>query len=70
MVYTKTSEVIKKCRNYKRDKLHRRNRENIKRLWRTIENAIKRHLAKKHFNFLKSQFCSNTKIYSMYRLNE
>lgn len=61
MASTTKSEVIKKCRNQKRDKLHRRNCEYIKSLWRAIENTIKRHLAQKYFNFLKSQFRSNTK---------
>ena len=57
--------LSKKCGNYKCDKFHRRNHENIKILWKAIENApgfqsdsiwkvvdlSKIHLAKKHFYF-------------------
>ena len=51
--------------NNKYDKLHRANHGNIKKLWRTVENAaryqfdpighvitsVKRYLQKRHFNF-------------------
>ena len=81
-----TLEAIKKCGNYKRDKLHRRNYGNIKRLWRTIENTIKiqsdpigkvvnlskKTLSKETFQFLNKNlnFVLTAKVYNKHKLNE
>ena len=82
-----TSEAIKKRReNYKCDKLHRRNHENIKRLWGTIENTTRFqsdpigkyvNLSEKTFSKETSQllsknlnFVSTPKVYNKRKQNE
>ena len=75
-----------KCGNYKRDKLQRRNHENIKRLWRTIENTIrfqsdpigkvvnlnKKTFSEEAFQLLNKNlnFAPTPKVYNKGKLNE
>ena len=81
-----TSEAIKKYGNYKRDKVRRRNHENIKMLRRTIYNTIRLrsdriakdvNLNKKTFSIDTFQFLNEDlnivptpKVCNKYRLNE
>lgn len=81
-----TSEVIKQCGYYKRDNIHRRDNENIKKPWRTIENTIrfqsdptgkvvnlsKKSFSRETFRLLNKNlhFVSAPKVYDNCRLNE
>ena len=77
-----TSEAIKKKReNYKCDKLQRRNHENIKQVWGTIENTTRFqsdpigkfvNLSEKTSQLLRKNlnFVSTPKVYNKRKLNE
>ena len=71
----------KKRENYKCDKLHRRNHENIKQVWGTIENTTRFqsdpigkfvNLSEKTSQLLSKNlnFVSTPKVYNKRKLNE
>ena len=64
-------EAIKNCESYNRDKLHRKDCENIKRPWRTIENTIKfqSDRTRKVVNLSKKTFSKETFQLSHKNLN-